>query len=841
MRRFATAAVLVFAGACRCQPGLGHVELADLAAEPSTLVLPAAWVGQTTRASVEIINRGGPSDEAAVSLDLPFATVTKSVTLGRGESELVVVEFAPPTAGSHTATLRVGDLEVAVEGQGRVPPQCLAPAACRSVRFDFDLGECVTSVLPDSTACATSCVSGTCAAGTCVGQLIACDDHDACTVDLCGEADGCSHAPTQCPAPTSPCKVTACASATGCGFEDQLDGTLCGPDDCTKSEVDICLLGQCVRRPRPPAGRCSNRWVVTSPPPRTGVAGAYDFARGHLVVFGGSEGAPRNDTWELYGTHWVQRFPATSPPARAYHAMAWDSARRRIVLFGGEPGAGLLGDTWEWDGTNWLERQPPVSPPARKFHAMAYDPVRKRVLLFGGVGSNMPLSDTWEWNGLTWTQRTPATVPAARSIPAMAWDEARQRAVLHGAYVSGSPVTASTWEWDGTNWEQRAPLTQLPIRYTTSTMVYDPVRARTVLFATDTVTMPPAADVWEYDGSTWTLVPQPPPSAPPRYFHAAMYEPALQRVVVFGGSWGVYRGDTWSWNGAAWAQVTPPTPEQRYQHAAVYDAARQRVVLFGGWFTKQVGDTWEWDGATWSLKAPAAAPSARSGHQMAYDAARQRVVLFGGGFGDGGVARDTWEYDGTTWQARTPLLAPPARVSGAMAYDANRQRVTLFGGYVWNADHLGDTWEWDGAAWVDRTPDAGQPAPIARGDHSLVYDANRQRVQLFGGYDGLSGVPRDDVWEWDGAAWVELSPAVRPPARSAHSAAYDLDRGRTLLFGGFPGAGGLADTWESDGLEWSQRMPLDSPPGGSGNALAYDAARKRAVLISGADTWLFLP
>ena len=48
--------------------------------------------------------------------------------------------------------------------------------------------------------------------------------------------------------------------------------------------------------------------------------------------------------------------------------------------------------------------------------------------------------------------------------------------------------------------------------------------------------------------------------------------------------------------------------------------------------------------------------------------------------------------------------------------------------------------------------------------------------------------------------WSQKSPALSPPARRMveHAMVFDATRGRTVLYGGFDGAGGLADTWEWD-------------------------------------------
>jgi hypothetical protein len=67
-------------------------------------------------------------------------------------------------------------------------------------------------------------------------------------------------------------------------------------------------------------------------------------------------------------------------------------------------------------------------------------------------------------------------------------------------------------------------------------------------------------------------------------------------------------------------------------------------------------------------------------------------------------------------------------------------------------------------------------------------------------------------------------------ARFAASFAFDLARGRAILYGGFDGAGMRADAWEFDGATWSPSAAA-GPSAGYWNPMVYDVARHRAVLF----------
>ncbi len=292
-------------------------------------------------------------------------------------------------------------------------------------------------------------------------------------------------------------------------------------------------------------------------------------------------------------------------------------------------------------------------------------------------------------------------------------------------------------------------------------------------------------------------------SPSPRNSHALSYDAARQRVVLFGG-----RSedddelqDTWEWDGASWSEAATSAgaPPARRAHALAYDAAREQVVLFGGLGEgdDELSDTWTWDGAAWTDVTPdEGSPAARQGHALAYDAVRERVVLFGGIAEPLNFFGDTWTWDGETWEEVTPPSgSPEARESHALTYDDLRERVVLFGGSDEPLNLLNDTWEWDGSEWSQIEP-AGQ-SPEARGLHALTYDPTRSRVVLFGGLpDDLLLRRLDDTWEWDGAAWTESEPDLAAPAaRSGHALAYEGASRRVLLFGGYDGSDRFADTW----------------------------------------------
>lgn len=564
-------------------------------------------------------------------------------------------------------------------------------------------------------------------------------------------------------------------------------------------------------------GAWGRRSPRTQPSARVGHALAYDSKRGRVIMFGGVDGDYLAETWQYDGVDWTKLAPAVSPPERGFHAMTYDARRGRIVVFGGSDTAGHRNDTWEFDGTTWAQVSTAASPSAREDTAMAYDPARGVTVLFGGgSGPNLSrtrLQDTWEYNGANWTQITPTASPFARDSHVMAFDAGRSRIIVHGGYrIAGfaSGPSADTWAYDGATWTSVTGTALSPSRRQ-HVMTYDSYRNRLVVFGGSNQPDDEASgatiygDTGENDGSNWSTRGAPPP-LDGRGSHAMVFDTWRNRAVLFGGysiSAAAYVADTWELFGDVWVEAAPSaSPPARADHAATFDPARGRVVIFGGSDGGAVrDDTWEFDGSTWLENTNVSRPSGRTGTAIAYDAKRDVIVLFGGATSSVGTSGETWEYNGTSWSLASPAASPPARRFHAMAYDRQRERVVLFGGRPDNSVIYNDTWEYDGTTWTRRIL---TQSPVGRTEFAMAYDETAGRIVLYGGKNGNAEL--DDLWELGSTAtaWQRFTPFVgaqTPALRASHAMAYDAVAHRILLVAGFrrittpPYSMNLGDTW----------------------------------------------
>jgi hypothetical protein len=256
--------------------------------------------------------------------------------------------------------------------------------------------------------------------------------------------------------------------------------------------------------------------------------------------------------------------------------------------------------------------------------------------------------------------------------------------------------------------------------------------------------------------------------------------------------------------------------------------------LFLGTLPNLAYETLEWDGAEglWTNLSRRDGFGPARGRAMAYDGHRKVVLAAGNDLpGDG-----PWTWTRTTgWQnLRVSTLGSirPYGLSDAYSvYDTNRDRWVLLGGYD------AATWEWNGASWMRSTAaPPGGTTPLSAG--RLVYDDRRGRIYFVGGRDRGSS-----PWLYEPAQsrWTaQSSTGPSPLPRDWAGVAYDARRDRVMVFGGYVLGSGTADDlaeWDPATGAWQTCPPTGVSPGPRQNvALVYDAGRDALLLLGGPAT-----
>ncbi|MFN0149781.1 MAG: kelch repeat-containing protein [bacterium] len=581
----------------------------------------------------------------------------------------------------------------------------------------------------------------------------------------------------------------------------------------------------------------------TPPPPRYRHTAIFDDVRRRMVVFGGTDGAPKNDVWELSldgPAEWRQISTSGLPPAPRYAASAiYDAYSDRMVLVSGTASDNFsdFNDLWTLsmdEPATWVRQVVWATPLARWGHTAVYDPINFRMIIFGGRTLGGNVAETWILSlagPLEWQVFYPITRPSARRDHVAIYDMLNRKMLVFGGY--GAAPLGDLWSLDMTGalaWSQPVATGSSPTPRQSACGVYDLMDERMVVYGGwDGANN--LDDTYELalDGAAvWTR------KEPRLCNQSLVFDADRDRLIAFGGTDGAtLKNDVWildlSAEYPAWTRLfpagTPPSPRQ--SHTAVLDPARQQMIVFGGKAATHLNDAYalrlEPEPAWIPLSPAGSLPSPRSVHSAIYDPVGNRMIVHGGW--DGTIRADTWTLalvGESVWSELVPSGgSPPAWYGHGALYDPVAERMVITCGqdafgrhnFTWAlslAEHL---------VWSE--VDGTFPRPTYRDLSTATYDPLRGRMILFGGLD--DGGARNDTWSLSlsgEAVWKALAPARIPPSpRSGHSAAYDGARDRLIIFGG-PGST-ASDTWA---LEFD---PTTGLPG-------VEPATPRALMVGAA-------
>jgi hypothetical protein len=301
-----------------------------------------------------------------------------------------------------------------------------------------------------------------------------------------------------------------------------------------------------------------------------------------IVMIEGETGARvlvLSNATNLNGPHvWTEIFPQGDPPAsRGLQSVVYDSVNNRMMVFCGSDRSGSrLEDVWvleDADGSGgaptWSQLMPVSAQPgglvpvSRRSHVAVYDATTNRMIVFGGEHDNTPLNDTWilqDANGLggppTWIELAPAgTAPSPRATPAAVYDPSANRLIVFGGGVPNQPgamedahvLTHANGTGGDPEWVKITPAVSSdlssPPGLNAPTAVYDPSLNRMIVFGGSDNAQSSFNDIWILSGANgignarWTQIFPSPGNAPePRCYHTAIFDPITNRMTVFAGS-----------------------------------------------------------------------------------------------------------------------------------------------------------------------------------------------------------------------------------------------------------------------------------------------------------------
>ncbi|MHC5036682.1 MAG: Kelch repeat-containing protein, partial [Planctomycetota bacterium] len=351
-----------------------------------------------------------------------------------------------------------------------------------------------------------------------------------------------------------------------------------------------------------------------------------------------------------------------------------------------------------------------------------------------------------------------------------------QPVTVLGLPISGGLVTVSS-PGGGPRWVQINPQGNPPPARFGHTAIYDGQNNRMIVFGGWSGTnTPPFNDVWALSltpgSEMWTPITVQGGPPTPRWGHSAALDAVNNFMVVFAGyDNSTHWADTWYMNitpGAeAWTQPMtgsiPPPP--RKSHTAVFAATStlgSRMLVFAGdnlglvagqYFNDLWGASITPTSLSWT-QVPSLGGSMpltpRSNHSAVFDNLGGRMIIFGGDDGSN-FFNVPYQLSMTnfSWTAMNSTGAPSGRSAHTAVMDPGGNRMLVFAGQT-ALGSLNDLYAFNlagsiGGMWVAINPTGGPPP--ARAEHTAIWDAQNGRMIVFGGRGGTT-TALNDVWDF---------------------------------------------------------------------------------------------
>lgn len=305
--------------------------------------------------------------------------------------------------------------------------------------------------------------------------------------------------------------------------------------------------------------------------------------------------------------------------------------------------------------------------------------------------------------------------PPGRLGAAMAYDPLAQRVVLVGgcrAYTTTTATVTTKDDEDTPVFDERVAVTLDPFAWCAPG--------------------DELADVWTWDGTSWTAVTTSGPAPYARYGAALTYDYTARRLTLFGG---LYQTDIGTGPDAADADECIETEEHYGVQGteSVHDDVTGRnhtyYCFHDTWQLAHSGSTW-----SWVKLAPATTPPSRFQAGMAYDASG-RPVLAGGCHSLGMMGTHVQPKIPTTFgcaeyaAVESPMAAQCPLFGLMTVYSPICGETEAYAIDSWRLDWSGDTPDWTQVGCL--TPCAG-PTPAYGMD--LAFDPASRTLHYWGGY-----------------------------------------------------------------------------------------------------------
>lgn len=438
---------------------------------------------------------------------------------------------------------------------------------------------------------------------------------------------------------------------------------------------------------------------------------SLDYFNGNLYA-GNASSTGDGDIWKFNGTSWSQIGGDGLNggwAASAFEIIA-SITNDGTNLYSGLGNSNGDGEVWKWNGTGWTKiggdglNSGFSTNQGDSVYALAYGNDK----LYAGVYDSAGNGTYWEFNGSVWTRDGGGYVN--QSWGGYGIQSVETSATFNEKLYIGTGVStagnALVWEFNGSAWNM---IGGQGIKGSWSEDTYEDVftlqQYKGALYA-GLGTTANDAEVWKYDGSSWTKV----GGDSVNSGWTINYE-QVNSLTVYNGHLYAGLGNTandsevWSWDGSSWTKVggdglngswATGVNIENVLSLAVYN----NKLVAGLGSTTGDAEVWNYDGSSWTkIGGDGISSSWNTNYEEVYTMRIYDDKLIAG-LGNGTGDAEVWSYDGSSW---TQIGGDGMSSSWDDGTYERVRSMAVYNGefYVGIGDTAGDgeVWKWNGSSW----------------------------------------------------------------------------------------------------------------------------------------------
>jgi hypothetical protein len=468
-------------------------------------------------------------------------------------------------------------------------------------------------------------------------------------------------------------------------------------------------------------------------------------------------------------------------------------------------------DVWRYESGSWTKIGGDATGWAASTYEGVYSLTNDGTNLYAGLGATAGDNEIWRYVSGSWTKLAGDDGTNNFTNTHLRVDTLRMYNGNLYAGITASAATGQMWKYSGSG----VVWSLVGGNFVNSSWgVYNlqSVESFTAsgnyLYAGTGLTVAGNAQVWRFDGTTWTIIGG---QGINSSWTANTYE-QITSMIAFNGDVYVGLGTTdndaevWKWNGTVWAKVAGDNVNSAWgsvssAHNWIYSFAIYNGQLHAGLggAANTEAEVWRManDTGTWTKVG---GDNTNSGWNTGYESVHSMAVYGSylyAGLGTGAGDAEVWRFNGTTWGGAAiggdGLNSSWTTVGAYETVEALRvYNGKLYAGLGTSSDDA-EVWEYNGTTWSK-----------IGGDDLGWASGEMERVRSFAVYDGdlyaSLGTAQGDaeVWRYRDGSWTKIG----GDGNGSWTASQYENATSLITFSGKLYAG-LGDTANLDASVWS--------------------------------------